>query len=397
MAARPFSACSLPQRCSVLLRLLPRPPRPPLPRPRPTSASTTGRRLVRNRLRDRPPPLVVSSRSLSLGSAAAPPWRPPVPPPPAPTPGAAPSSSACSLHLRDCRRHIRDRCRLVRIRLRDRPSSRPRSTVVARPRSSLRDWLPLVYASHRLVHDRRIDSISHVRECTPFSSTSISIAAMVIPSRRVRAHSLGEYASLILHREEEANQAFGSASCNCLFVLEYDNIDYILFIMSSTYSEKATRRPLRSCGAVLRTPLKSAIVAQPWCSVDGGMQPRDLRHSSEEASGDDGAGEAVSRCRREGVVAEPRRSLRGDQVGMWELQAVASTRSYYFLVAFAASALAPAGAGDDGQHVASRRTRTIAPSGAAMYSRDKYRGESAMAAWQEAYRAGPGWRGTCFC
>uniref|UniRef100_A0A0E0H4P3 Uncharacterized protein n=1 Tax=Oryza nivara TaxID=4536 RepID=A0A0E0H4P3_ORYNI len=174
-------------------------------------------------------------------------------------------------------------------------------------------------------------------------------------------------------------------------------VQLLYHVKSSTYSEKATRRPLRSCGAVLRTPLKSAIVAQPWCSVGGGMQPRDLRHSSEEASGDDGAGEAVSRCRREGVVAEPRRSLRGDQVGMWELQAVASTRSYYFLVAFAASALAPAGAGDDGQHVASRRTRTIAPSGAAMYSRDKYRGESAMAAWQEAYRAGPGWRGTCFC
>jgi hypothetical protein len=87
---------------------------------------------------------------------------------------------------------------------------------------------PLVFL---FSYKRRIDSISRVRECTPFSSTSISIAAMVIPSRRVRAHSLGEYASLILHREEEANQAFGSASCNCSFVLEYDNIDYILFIM----------------------------------------------------------------------------------------------------------------------------------------------------------------------
>ncbi|BAA89550.1 hypothetical protein [Oryza sativa Japonica Group] len=36
----------------------------------------------------------------------------------------------------------------------------------------------------------------------------------------------------ILHREEEANQVFGRALCNCSLVLEYDYVDYFFFIMA---------------------------------------------------------------------------------------------------------------------------------------------------------------------
>ncbi|EEE61537.1 hypothetical protein OsJ_15855 [Oryza sativa Japonica Group] len=121
-AAPSSSACSLDLRDRhCLVRVRPPPPRPAVASS--ATASATDRR---------------RSSSAPEASRSAPPrrrhGRPPVPPPPAPTPGAAPSSSACSLYLRDCRRQIRDGCRLVRIRLRDRPSSRPRSTVVARPR-----------------------------------------------------------------------------------------------------------------------------------------------------------------------------------------------------------------------------------------------------------------------
>ncbi|XP_066167792.1 uncharacterized protein [Oryza sativa Japonica Group] len=152
-----------------LLRLLPPPAplRPPPPAPSPgaapsSSASATGRRLIRNRLRDRPPPLVISSHRLPLSSAAAPP-RPPVPPPPAPSPGAAPSSSACSLH------RVR---RLIRRLIRDRPPPLDCSSPRLRARLRLvRDRPPpLVVSSRRLpldsataTHPSPACSLCHVR------------------------------------------------------------------------------------------------------------------------------------------------------------------------------------------------------------------------------------------
>nr|BAC98574.1 hypothetical protein [Oryza sativa Japonica Group]BAC99715.1 hypothetical protein [Oryza sativa Japonica Group] len=98
-----------------------------------TSASATGRHLVRNRLRDRPPPLVVSSHNLPLSSAAAPP-RPPVPPPaPLPLPVLLRSPPPASSTLP---------------RLHDRSSPRLRLTAVARPRSPPQ---PAAVARPRLV------------------------------------------------------------------------------------------------------------------------------------------------------------------------------------------------------------------------------------------------------
>jgi hypothetical protein len=62
---------------------------------------------------------------------------------------------------------------------------------------------------------------------------------------------------------------------------------------------KETVEELR--GRVADVPV---IAAQPLGGFGGGMQARDLRSSSEEASSGGGAGEAAPGSRREGVVAE---------------------------------------------------------------------------------------------
>lgn len=97
-----------------------------------------------------------------------------------------------------------------------------------------------------------------------FSSICTSVATTMITSRRVCALALGEQASgtptfQILHREEEVNQVFGRALCNCSLVLEYDYVNYS-FIMADDKNRNNDGNNNSSLSATVATTAPSPCV-----------------------------------------------------------------------------------------------------------------------------------------